>query len=689
MPARGPAVSRVFIVVEYLDPRTWAIAHARAQHERAVGADVEIRYLDATAEGLAAAGEDATRLEFRLVDVRDERGDLVRLRIPWIDFFDVQDDIVSSLPFREIMDGARGHVLQYLARATVAFDESTGQAVWPGLFLSAVTAWIAPKGATCVLLLRRRVWQDAISAFGARNGVEIVPVGRVATSRKGLLLSVAGRFAGSLRALYLLMLDLRTPPRERVVAPAAPDPMRRGVVCEYYGQLNLDAPEQYSDLFWWQHSKLPGDDITLAFRLAQDPLDARKAAELVAHEVRAIALDPRARSVVGVPVFHHLRVPRHSGLRIAGSAPEHRWLRQRVAAYEIARDYWRDFFGRYGVAAYVSWFKYSVEQAAIVDAAADAGTAYFLYQRSHEDCPSPETAAFCDVFFGYSPNHAAIEKASGSQIGYHVATGYLGDHRFELLKPAATTLRAELVSAGAQRVISFFDENSLADERKHTGHSFMRTNYEEVARRVLKDPTLGVIFKPKTPATLRERLGDVATLLAEAEATGRCRVIERGVLAGSFPPAYAALASDVAIHGHLVAATAGVEAALAGVPTVLLDREGWSASPFHKLDATVSFGNWELLWSALDEYFSGSLPGFGQWGSLLDEIDPFRDGRAAERMGTFLHDYLHALDHGADRDSALADAAERYTATWGDWSIEPVRSDYPRTPSARTGGVRS
>jgi len=683
-------VSRVLIVVECLDPQAWAIAHTRAQRERADGADVELRYLDATAEGIVAAGEDVMRLEFRLVDIKDERGDLVRLRVPRVDFFDVQDDIVSSPPFREVVDKARGHVLQYLARATVAFDESTGQAVWPGLFLSAVTAWLAPKGATCVLLLRRRVWQDAISAFGARSGVEIVPVGSVATSRKGLLLSVAGRFASSLRALYLLALDLCTPPRERVTAPAAPDPTRRCVVGEYYGQLNLDAPEQYSDLFWWQRSKLTGDDITLAFRLARDPLDAHKAAELVAHEVRAIALDPRARTVAGVSVFHHLRVPRHTGPRIAGSDPEHRWLRQHIAAYEISRDYWRDFFSRYGVAAYVSWFKYSAEQAAIVDAAADADAAYFLYQRSHEECPSPETATFCDVFFGYSPSHAATEKASGSQIGYHVATGYLGDYRFELLKPAAATLRAKLVSAGAQRVIAFFDEGSQADERQHTGHAFMRTNYEEVIRRVLADSTLGVIFKPKVPVTLRERLGDVAELLAEAEATGRCRVIEsRCGLAASFSPAYAALASDVAIHGHLVAATAGVEAALAGVPTVLLDREGWSSSPFHTLDGTVAFGDWKLLWSALDEHFAGGLPGLGQWGSLLDEIDPFRDGRAAERMATFIEDYLHALRAGRGRDVALADAAERYTATWGDWSIEPVHSDYPRTSSARKGWVRS
>ena len=88
---------------------------------------------------------------------------------------------------------------------------------------------------------------------------------------------------------------------------------------------------------------------------------------------------------------------------------------------------------------------------------------------------------------------------------------------------------------------------------------------------------------PKVPRTLRKRLGPVAELLARAEATGRCYVFETGVLHGSFPPAVAAMAADIAVHQELWAATAGLEAALAGVPTLLLDRDGWSSSPLYQL----------------------------------------------------------------------------------------------------------
>jgi hypothetical protein len=339
----------------------------------------------------------------------------------------------------------------------------------------------------------------------------------------------------------------------------------------------------------------------------------------------------------------------------------------------------------------VTWFKYSALHAAIADGARDAGGIVALYERGFEEISSPEAAVYADVFFGFSPEQADIELGSGSNITYHVATGYLGGHRFELLKPAAAELRAQLQAAGAQHIAAFFDEGSAPDERWHTGHTFMRENYRFLCEKVLAEPWFGLVFKPKSPATLRARLGEFAELLARAEATGRCFVCERGTLAGSYPPAFAALASDVTVHGHLTAATAGVEAALTGTPTILMDREGWPVSRFYDLGVgRVVFRDWDHAWEALHEHWRGAgVDGLGEWGAELDRIDPFRDGRAAERMGGFLAGFLDAVEAGADRDAALADCAQRYASMWGDDKVTSVGSDYPRTPSARTGGIRS
>ena len=50
---------------------------------------------------------------------------------------------------------------------------------------------------------------------------------------------------------------------------------------------------------------------------------------------------------------------------------------------------------------------------------------------------------------------------------------------------------------------------------------------------------------------------------------------------------------------------------------------------------------------------------------MLDELDPFRDGRAAERMADYINWLLEGLNAGLSRDSAMAEAAERYSAQWG------------------------
>jgi hypothetical protein len=146
-------------------------------------------------------------------------------------------------------------------------------------------------------------------------------------------------------------------------------------------------------------------------------------------------------------------------------------------------------------------------------------------------------------------------------------------------------------------------------------------------------------------------------------------------LVSSTPPAEAALAADLVIHGHLGAATAGIEAALAGVPTLLFDGEGWPTSPLYLNGKDkIVFTDWQTLWGACEAHWAhpGSLNGFGDWSRILETIDPFRDGRAAERMGTYFKWLLEGYVAGLSRAIILADAAERYSKIWGADKVSEV-----------------
>ena len=289
-----------------------------------------------------------------------------------------------------------------------------------------------------------------------------------------------------------------------------------------------------------------------------------------------------------------------------------------------------------------------------------------LWQLSCEEIPSNELTIFADIMFGFSSSHALTEENNGSKIRYHIATGYTGDYRFPLLKSKAEIVRKKLLEKGAKRIITYFDENSTEEERWSIGNSTTCKSYSFFLEKVLAEPWLGVIFKPKKPQTLLKRLKPIDELFKKAIATGRCHVFMAE--ASGIPPAIAALASDIAIHGSAVSATAGSEAALTGTPTLLIDPDNWQMSQFYQLGKEkVIFQSYNILWDTLLEHWKlqQGIPGLGDWSQLLDELDPFRDGKAAERMGNYLNWMIQGFEEGLDKEFIMADAAERYSLQWG------------------------
>ena len=161
---------------------------------------------------------------------------------------------------------------------------------------------------------------------------------------------------------------------------------------------------------------------------------------------------------------------------------------------------------------------------------------------------------------------------------------------------------------------------------------------------------------------------------------------KRAIFLGRTRLAAAALAADVAIHGHFFAATAGVESALTGTPTLMLDREGFSTSPLYKLSlGRVIFKNWDDLWKACQDHWNApqGMPGFGDWSSVINDIDPFRDGRAAERMGTYLEWIMEGFKAKLPRETILADAAERYSEMWGKDKVFSINCDSKQYASGK------
>lgn len=682
----------------------------------------KVVYVDATKLGILSAkltswliGAEPSLLNLRCIDVRDESGTLIQERISNFELSEIQNVIVSNPIFQGIfnMDVERKRLPTYLKKQITSSNLFSDSKIERIIFLIRMIAWMKAIDGNnqleSTLFINRRIWSSEISFYANKYNTKIKQVNKGRFDLKELLQLLLGCKIWILKNLYFYLGSNRIinpfkrliPVDKETSQPCNFDRRLESnqfknlsplLAIMYTGHLNLNSPEMHSDLFFLQQSKINTEDILITFQTPLDPIDEKKLLEIRNHKMNVVVTDPRATKVKSVPVFYHWPHKSTIGFALKKSlseygflnkqtnvqsyALEQKWLKQQIANYYIEFNYWTDLFKRYGVMAYVSWNKYGPFHCVIADALESLGGVTAIYQRAFEEFPSPSTTVATDIVFAFSQKSLDKERDLKSIIPYHVTIGYIGDHRFPLLKKYAQQVRDKLRKRGATKILAFFDENSGGDPRLAIGHELTRINYAFLLEKVLSEPWLGLVLKPKTHLSLRERLGvRIADLLRRAEETGRCFILERGALVNCYPPALAALASDIAIHGHLCAATAGVESALAGVPTLFMDYEKWHMSSLYKLGkGQVVFTDWQDLWNVCQEHWNSpsGIPGFGDWSSMLDELDPFRDGRAAERMGTYLNWILDGFKAGLPRKTVLADAAERYCKIWGKDKISSV-----------------
>ena len=669
--------------VENLSVRAWIGTLLPNLMHPGLASPDRIFWIDRTRPGAIASafcsamtGVSVERLDFKLVDIRDKDGLLLRLRLAFRDMFEVRDSMVRQPAFVAALERAegRGRLGSFITKGPVKVTLE-GRSLWRALYVLHVADWkrrqMRAVQSDGVVVLEDRPWMESLEATAAHLRIRIARSAPVLRQNDWIELLFGPKRIAQLVWCRERIRHLRLGTR------GSREQSEPKVAVQFTGQLNLDEPACYSDLFFWQESGLSAASILLFTGLPQSPLDEPRTRELERHGIEAVALYSRATSTAKVPLFVHTPGRFDASIRIGadGTAAQALWLQRQVEAYDVLCDYWKAFCRRNRVGVFLSWYRFDERHLAIADGVEGAGGITAVYQRALQFDPSPGIAVETDVMFGYSPCAADVESRAGSSIPYHVSVGYFGDHRAPLVKESALGVRRSLAAHGAEFMLAYFDENSAEDSRWHTGHDFMSANYEFLLEKVLSEPWFGLAIKPKVPSTLSRRLGPVNGLLEEAIATGRCHLYEDGSLHGSQPPVAAALAADVALHGHLAAGTAGLEAALAGVPTLLLDREGWPVSPLYQLGVNkVVFQDLTTLWDAMGEYRSrpGHVPGFGDWSPMLDELDPFRDGRAAERMGTYVQWLVEGLAAGENRESVLTQTAERYQEQWGRDKIRPV-----------------
>lgn len=450
---------------------------------------------------------------------------------------------------------------------------------------------------------------------------------------------------------------------------------RRDLAHWYTGRSITFSNDERSELFWMLDT--PGLKERLVVCFEEDPrpeVVGALEAEGVPHVVVGLS---RAMRRLPALVFGPSPVRRALVLGIATAVSaaivglgRKRWAAVSAAMfrYAITHAFWTDFYARNPTRVSMNQNDMSRLHLPMSEALADSGGVSVTHQWSNLRLPSIQMANSSDVVFGFGPAYRWHWETSDSAIRRLVWVGYVTDHAFGAVRAPAARLRERLVAAGARFIVCFFDENSSDDRLSIIPNERAVAVHRELLSRLLAEPDLGLILKPGFPRTFRARMSPISDLLEAALATGRLVIVEAsGGHKTDAYPAETAVAADLAV-GLLLSGTAALESWLAGAPTVFLDLEGLKDDPVYEYGrGTLVFESVPALMDAAARWRqdADSVPGFGDLERWAEGKDPFRDGRASERIGRYVAELLGALDDGASPADAITRADDAHRRDWG------------------------
>lgn len=442
--------------------------------------------------------------------------------------------------------------------------------------------------------------------------------------------------------------------------------------------LSLDLSKR-TDLFWIPFVKSAPENVVVYFSSRDNAVNKEELAVLRDASIRVVSKEGvgRGEGIFGVVAEALKLMPLliRSVLLRPRNFEVDLWIAFQMLRFVRNYNHWSRFFHDFNVKVNVDSTGCEKERLPADQAIVDLGGVCVSYQFWAEWYPAIVRAKAVDVHFAFSPLSAEGESRSGSDIGQFVAVGYIRDHAFSRVRVRSDQLRRHLENKGARFIVCFFDESFTEDKRYGLSLESQAAHYEFLLARLLEDRELGLVFKPKRPATLHWLLEPCSSLLSAALATGRCFIFKDGVRATVNLPCEASQASDFAI-GLLWGTSVSIESALAGTRTVLLDREGLPFHPMYELGkGRVVFQDWDSLWDALNAYRRdpATVPDLGDWSPLLNRLDPFRDGRAAERIGMYVSWLAKGLELGLSREETMELARQRYVTIWGRDKVVQLR----------------
>ena len=435
-----------------------------------------------------------------------------------------------------------------------------------------------------------------------------------------------------------------------------------------------------SDFFWLLKSIIPHDQVVIYFVRTDVPATDVNSVVLRKNGVQSIALSKDASRTSKVPVYRPSMTLTEMLFRLTSGIilqifKELLYCRLESSGYlggalHFVREYSKayDFYKCVGIKVNVSSADTSIKDIPRWLALKAIGGVSVSYQKSNIEDLNIFLASTTDVYFQFGPYYFPLTQGCEWDNHSTITCGYITDYSFLTVKERSKSSRKKIMAKGAKFILCYFDEGSSDDRLSLISNRKSAYVYERLLSWVIADETIGLICSPKRPVTLSKSISNCAVLMEKAEATGRCIFMD-GDYATSNYPAEAIQASDIVI-ALLVGGTVALESALAGRRAICLDLEGCYSYPEYRIGRnTIVFDSLDNMINAIAKY-RRNPESFDKLGHIdmmhmIKEKDPFQDGKAAERIGQYLHWLLDAFNKGETREAAMKCANRNYPEMWG------------------------
>jgi hypothetical protein len=445
--------------------------------------------------------------------------------------------------------------------------------------------------------------------------------------------------------------------RKPVPPDASAKPMK--IMSMYRMGLRKD---QRNDISFFHHSAIPPGNMLVLLRHGHHlPTEAERE-WLRQSGVQCISSRDESTTVPGVPNwnpsnhykneladFHRLYLK--TAFR---SLFQHKknslWLLDRLWAIGLKRAYWKDFFLANNV-------RFVVHSAPAEE--------NFLINLALSETGGIATAVERSILFDYCtiihnpPNHLRFITGpySLTQIpepSFSLFTLQSGGLRVNSGQSETEIQGIRQIRGRSRIVIAVFDE---VPSDWFFGDSIAEM-YRSLAHLARNDPRFSLLIKSKKPQIL-ERLDDVHRELLELCEQRRCLVADHKI-----PVSAAAANADLVVSAP---SSAAFESVLTGTRTIVYNPMRSGSLLFYGnngLNRRV-FEDSETMIAAIRQLPENPNTTIGDCCDIARQIDPFRDGRGAERIGNYLHACLQGFQLGLDRETVLKNANQEYASRWG------------------------